>query len=209
VGLHKALLPIGSRTLIEVVIERIRPLVEQVVVIGSLRNAKRLGERLAHRVLTDLKPDCGPLMGLYTGLMRTETPLNLFVPCDMPWVEGRLVERLLASCRHGVEVVASKIPQEELHPSPGRRRNADGPEAHSGLRPPDRWWRQPFPLICHVNACRAIGALLDRRARSIQTLLDGPHTQVIRIEEPDLWRSFTNVNTLSDYAALTEAAVAP
>lgn len=182
-GREKALLPIGSHTLIEFVIQRLRPFVERVVVIGNAHNAPQLYTLPVEAVLTDLKPDCGPLMGIYTGLMHTETALNLLVPCDMPWVEGRLIEQLLRRCDGDIRVVAS------LHPTEGI---------------------QPFPLICDVNACRTIGALLDRHERSLQALLDEPHTQLVRIEEPDLWHSFTNVNTLSDYAKLTdEAAVTP
>jgi len=174
-GRDKALLPVGSQTLIEVVMERIQPLVEQVVVIGSPRNVQPLEEQLTRTILTDLKPDCGPLMGIYTGLMQTKTTLNLFIPCDMPWVEGRLIERLAARCCEALPVVASRHPREGT---------------------------QPFPLVCHVKACRAIGALLDRQERSLQALVGGPHARVVTIEEPDLWHSFTNINTLSDYAKL-------
>ena len=176
-GRDKALLPVGDQRLIELVIQRIRPAVERLMVIGGARNAPHLRDLPADAVLMDLKPDHGPLMGIYTGLMHTETPLNLFVPCDMPWIEWRLVELLLSSCRGDIEAVAS------LHPLEGV---------------------QPFPLICHVRACRAIGALLNRGERSLQSLLHQPRTQLIKIEEPGLWRSFTNVNTLSDYAKLTD-----
>jgi molybdopterin-guanine dinucleotide biosynthesis protein A len=176
-GRDKALLPVGSQTLIEMVIERIQSLVERVAVIGSPRNVQWLGKRLAHTVLTDVTPDCGPMMGVYTGLMHTETALNLFVSCDMPWVDGQFIERLLSRCQGDIRVVAS------LHPSEGI---------------------QPFPLICDVKACRTIGALLDRGERSLQALMRHPDTQLVRVEAPELWRSFTNVNTVADYAKLAE-----
>jgi molybdopterin-guanine dinucleotide biosynthesis protein A len=182
IGRDKALLPVGDQRLIERVIQRVRPSVERLVVIGGAHNAPQLHDLPADAILMDLKPDHGPLMGIYTGLMHTETPLNLFVPCDMPWIQWHLVELLLSSCRGEVEAVASLHPFEEV---------------------------QPFPLICHVRACRTIRALLDRGERSLQSLLRKPRTQLVRIEEPDLWRSFTNVNTLADYAKLTEVAVAP
>ena len=97
----------------------------------------------------------------------------------MPWVEGRLIDRLVRACRDGIEVVAS------LHPVEGV---------------------QPFPLVCDVKGCRTIGALLNQGARSLQTLFHQPRTQLVSIEEPDLWRSFTNVNTVADYAKLTDEA---
>lgn len=164
------------------VMERLAPHVERLVVIAHPRNAVALRALPVDGVLTDLKPDHGPLMGVYTGLMHTETPLNLFVPCDMPWIEARLIQRLLDACDGHTELIAG------LHP-------LEGP--------------QPFPLVCQTSVCQAVGALLDHGARSLQALLDHPRARLVRIEDPAWWRSFTNVNTLSDYAKLTEAAVAP
>lgn len=182
-GRDKALLPVGDQRLIELVIQRVRPSVERLMVIGGAHNAPQLHDLLADAVLTDLESGHGPLMGIYTGLMHTETPLNLFVPCDMPWIEWRLVELLLSSCGGNVEAVASLHPLEEV---------------------------QPFPLICHVRACRVIGALLDRGEFSLQALLRQPQARLVTIEEPALWRSFINVNTLADYAQLNhEATLTP
>ena len=176
-GRDKALLPVGDQWLIELVIRRVRPAVDRLMVIGGAHNALPLHGLPADAVLMDLKPDHGPLMGIYTGLMQTETPLNLFVPCDMPWIARRLVELLLSVCHGEVEAVASLDPAGEV---------------------------QPFPFISHVKACRAIGALLDRGERSLQSLLRQQRTQLVRIEEPDLWRSFMNINTLADYAKLID-----
>ena len=181
-GREKALLPVGGQKLIELVIQRVRPSVERLLVIGGAHNTKPLRDLPADAVLIDLKPDHGPLMGIYTGLLHTETRLNLFVPCDMPWIDGRLIERLAGACDGDAEVVAS------LHPTEGI---------------------QPFPLLCHVKACRTIGTLLNRREQALQALLRQPGAQLITVDEPELWRSFTNVNTLADYAKLTEAAIAP
>lgn len=182
IGRDKAWLPVGEQTLIEVVINRIRPLVEQVVVIGSFRNRSQCEGLPVQAVLTDLSPGGGPLMGVYTGLMSSSTSSNLFVPCDMPWVEGRLIRQLMRAARDGFEAVASRHPLEGL---------------------------QPFPLICHVKACRTIGALLDRGERSLQALLQQPMSHVVMVEDPALWRSFTNVNTLEDYAKLSEEIALP
>jgi len=180
-GRDKAFLPIGSRPLIEVVVQRLRPLVKRIVIVGNAQNLQRLRATLsADAILTDVEPGYGPLMGIYTGLMHTETSWNLFLPCDMPWIDGRLIERLTGACHRDAEVIAS------LHPTEGI---------------------QPFPLLCHVKACRTIGALLNRGERALQMLLRQPGARLVTVDEPALWRSFTNVNTVSDYAKLTEATV--
>jgi molybdopterin-guanine dinucleotide biosynthesis protein A len=180
-GRDKAFLPIGSRPLIEIVAQRLRPFVERLVIIGNAHNLQRLRETLtADAMMTDVQPGYGPLMGIYTGLMHTETSWNLFLPCDMPWIDGRLIERLAGAAHGEAEIVAS------LHPTEGI---------------------QPFPLLCHVKACRTIGALLNRGERALQVLLRQPGAQLVPVNEPELWRSFTNVNTVADYAKLTEATV--
>jgi len=181
VGRDKALLPVGQQTLIEMVIQHVQPYVGQVFVIGDVHNVRRLRDALpAQTVVTDVQPGYGPLMGIYTGLLHTETSWNLFLPCDMPWIDGRLIGRLAGACHGDGEVIAS------LHPTEGI---------------------QPFPLLCHVKACRTIGTLLNREERALQVLLRQPGARFITVGEPELWRSFTNVNTLADYAKLTEATV--
>ena len=182
-GYDKALLPIGRHRLIEIAIQRLQQHVEQLFVIGNARNTEKLhtflreDRLLVDGVLTDLQPDYGPLMGIYTGLMASETSLNLFLPCDMPWVDGRLITQLVNGYREGTETVAS------LHPLNGR---------------------QPFPLLCHTRACRTIGSLLNAGGRSLHALLGQPKTCFMNVEERELWRSFTNVNTIEDYARLSD-----
>ena len=177
-GQEKALLPVGAQRLIDVAVQRLRPHVERVIVIGHAGNVEQFRGLPVEAVLTDLKPDCGPLMGLYTGLMRSETPWNLFVPCDMPWISGRLLTRLLEQCGEDTEAVAG------LHPVDGA---------------------QPFPLLCRLEAGRTVGALLDRGERSLRAFLRCPQTRLVRVEEPELLRSFANVNTPADYRELIDA----
>ena len=171
-GRDKAFLPVGSRRMIELVIQRLRPSVERLAVLGSAVNIGRLRRLPVEAAFVDVRPHRGPLMGVYTGLLYTETPWNVFVSCDMPWIDGRLIERLMAASGGAFPMVAARHPLEGL---------------------------QPFPLVCHASACRAVGALLDRGERSLQALLSGPGARLVRIEEPELWRSFTNVNTAADY----------
>ncbi len=179
-GREKAFLKIGSRTLIERVIENLRPCVEHVSAIGHPGNRRQLCDLPLDNVLVDYRCGQGPLMGIYTALMHTETAWNLFVCCDMPWVEAKLIERLLAHCTADVSVIASILADEKV---------------------------QPFPMLCHVKASRSVGTLLDRGERSVYSLLRESDARLVRVEDPDIGRAFTNVNTQEDYAKLYCAAV--
>lgn len=177
-GRDKALLPVDGQMLIELVIKRLRPYVERLLVVAHPANAPHFTSLPVDAVLTDFYPGHGPLMGIYTGLMAADTPLSLVVPCDMPWIKRRLIARLVSGCQMGMELVAGR------HPTDGV---------------------QPFPLACRASACRTIGRLLDRGERSLQALLRQPGAHVSLIEDPALWPCFTNVNTLADYANLHTA----
>ena len=175
-GRDKAQLPVGQRTLIEAVLQRLRPTVDRLVVIGHPNHVEAFRFLPSvEEILVDAEPGQGPLMGVYTGLIHTRTSLNLFVPCDMPWIAGELIRRLVQVSLQGAEVVGS------LHPVEGI---------------------QPFPLVCHRKVCRTVRELLNQKQRPVQELLRLPRARLVRIEEPGLWRSFTNINTVSDYAEL-------
>lgn len=181
-GRDKAFLPTQHGTLIELVSRRLRASVDRVVVIGHPRNAPRLTACAVGEVVTDLALGFGPLMGIYTGLMMTQSDLNVFLPCDMPWVDGRLITRLLTHVQQQVEVVASAHPLEGM---------------------------QPFPLVCHRRATRAVGRLLSQGVRSIQMWLGLPEARVITVAEPWLWRSFANINTVADYLDVSSPHALP
>ena len=181
-GREKAWLTVGSKALIEIVIGRLRPHVNRLVVIGNAENAQRCRALPVDEVLFDYQPDRGPLMGLFTGLMETRTPVNVFVGCDMPWIEARVLGRLRSVCDRRTMIVASRHPLEGI---------------------------QPLPLICRAEACRTIGALLNHGESSLRALVSQPAARIVMIEEPELWRSFLNVNTVVDYVQLCDAIALP
>jgi len=76
-GTDKSRLRLGHRTML-----------------GQIRaEAKRTG--LPVRVIRrDLVPHCGPLGGIYTALKTTEAVCVLFLPCDMPFIEGELLKTM-------------------------------------------------------------------------------------------------------------------
>jgi len=183
-GRDKAFLRVGRRTLVEHVAQRLRPSVTRLTVIGSAANAERLRAIAApgEPVLEDVRPERGPLMGVYTGLMAAADPVAVFVPCDMPWVEPELVARLVAACAAGAAAAASVVPDDGWH---------------------------PFPLAVRTVAARAAGALLDADRGAMRGFLDAVDARVLTIEESWLRRSFLNLNTPADLAALERDALAP
>jgi molybdenum cofactor guanylyltransferase len=87
-GRDKALLRLGSRTLLEIVAERTRSVAGELFIVAS--NGARYAE-LGFRVVPDLVPDSGSLGGIYSALRATVYEQCLVVGCDMPFLNDRLL----------------------------------------------------------------------------------------------------------------------
>ena len=117
-GIDKGLAPYRGRPLIEWVIERIEPQVDEFVI-----NANRSPERYAAYgvpVIPDVLGDFpGPLAGLHAGLVRASHDWVLTIPCDTPSLPRDLVARMQAGLSsENIEVVVAANPDgwEPRHP---------------------------------------------------------------------------------------------
>ena len=92
-GSDKGLQQLRGRPMIDWVIERFAPQVDELLV-----NANRNVERYAafgHRVVADQIPDnAGPLAGLHAALSAATYPLVATAPCDSPFLPADLIFRL-------------------------------------------------------------------------------------------------------------------
>jgi molybdopterin-guanine dinucleotide biosynthesis protein A len=103
-GRDKAFLPFGQGVLIERVIEVIRQVADEVILIT---NAPALYQRFGLPMFADVIPDAGSLGGIYTGLVSMNTPYGLCLACDMPFVKPAFL-RFLCDTAAEADVV---IPQ--------------------------------------------------------------------------------------------------
>ena len=93
-GRRKALETIDGKSLIEYVIERLRPLTDQMLIVTSQEQADLLSDS-GDEILVDIFPDMGPLGGLYTGLLAARSSYSLVVACDMPFLSTDLLRYMI------------------------------------------------------------------------------------------------------------------
>jgi len=129
------------------------------------------------RVIHDLVPDNGPLMGLYTGLSAIHQTHALVSAVDMPLIQPELVHFLLS------------LPRDDSLLIP---RVHDAPQVLLALYP-----RAVLPSI-HER--------LEAGRRDPRSLLDVVPVRYIEeaqlwVVDPQL-RSFVNVNTMEEYKSL-------
>src|SRR3954466_7439277 len=82
-GVDKGLVELQGRTMVEHVLQRLAPQVDDVL-INANQNAERYAS-FGHRVIADvLGGFAGPLAGLQAALTHASHPRVLTVPCDSP-----------------------------------------------------------------------------------------------------------------------------
>ena len=95
-GVEKPLLPLGDRTLIEHVLDRLG---EQLgpVIVSCRPGARRRYEALGHPLVHDRVADGGPVAGIAAGLHEAGTEWCLVCPGDTPVFPDDLPQRLWAA----------------------------------------------------------------------------------------------------------------
>jgi len=93
-GRHKAFESINGKSIIERVIGRLESLSERMLIVTSSENTKFpfIGKS---EVVIDLEPDRGPLGGIYTGLLASNSSHIIAVACDMPFLNTDLLRYMI------------------------------------------------------------------------------------------------------------------
>jgi molybdopterin-guanine dinucleotide biosynthesis protein A len=90
-GRDKAFLPFGTGRLIERVIEVLRQVTGDVILIT---NTPEPYQPFGLPMFSDVIPEAGSLGGIYTGLVSAKTPYSLCLACDMPFVKPEFLRFL-------------------------------------------------------------------------------------------------------------------
>jgi molybdopterin-guanine dinucleotide biosynthesis protein A len=171
-GQDKAHLPWGDRTLVEHVIETLRPVTDEIIVVA--KDAVSFSH-LRARVVEDLVRGAHALGGLYTGLRLAAHERCFVCACDTPFLNPALIQFLIQQA-DGWDLVIPRT-REGLQPLHAVYRRSILPAMEEQLRMQQWDLRALVPNV---------------RARVI-----GPE-QIARLDPAAL--SFFNVNTPEDYA---------
>jgi molybdopterin-guanine dinucleotide biosynthesis protein A len=90
-GRDKSMLPVNGRPLHAHIVEQLRPDFDEVVISGD--DAGRFSGTDA-RVIPDITPGQGPLMGILSALEATAHDLNFVTACDIPEMNPMFIRRM-------------------------------------------------------------------------------------------------------------------
>ena len=91
-GQNKAFLEIGGIRLIDRIIEEMKNIFKQVILVTNKKNDY---DYLGIPIVEDLIKGLGPIGGIYTGLMSISNQAGFFAACDMPLINKQLVRYMV------------------------------------------------------------------------------------------------------------------
>lgn len=92
-GRDKGMIYFNGARMIEHVIRALKPCVSSIMIVANDERYERFGLQ----VVKDIIHECGPMGGIYTGLINSSTKLNVTVSCDIPFVSTALIRTLAES----------------------------------------------------------------------------------------------------------------
>ena len=169
-GADKAFLRIGDRTLIEGIVEKMARIGDEVIIVT---NSPQKYSHLKARLVGDVYPGKGALVGIYSGLKAAHSHHSLVVACDMPFLDLRLL-RYMILLSLGQDVVIPRV---------------------GGLTEPlhaiySKQCLQPIERVLAVSSLRIVDFFPEVRVRYIEE-------QEIKLFDPQRL-SFFNINTPAD-----------
>ncbi|MDP1521837.1 molybdenum cofactor guanylyltransferase MobA [Methylotenera sp.] len=171
-GVDKGLVLLKQKPLIQHVIERLAPQVDEILINANRKITHY--QTFGYTVLKDEVEDfLGPLAGFSLGLQHAEHDYLLTVPCDSPLLPLDLAHRLmLALLEHKAEIAVASS-DDNTH---------------------------PVFCLCKKNVLPSLTAYLqqgERRVSAWQKSLN-----YIEVDFSDCSDAFVNLNTFEDLAAL-------
>lgn len=103
-GEDKGLMLFEEKPMIQHIIDRIKPLVNHVIIISDNSSYQQFG----HPVFEDLIKGKGPMAGILTGLQHSTTNKNVILSCDVPFVNEVLIKLLIANAKNTDVVIPEK-----------------------------------------------------------------------------------------------------
>jgi len=91
-GVNKSLLKVESKTIIEVVQDKISKLFKELLVVT---NEPELYQFLNLKIYEDIFPGKGPLAGIHSGLVHSKTQQNFILSCDIPLITTDMINTII------------------------------------------------------------------------------------------------------------------
>ena len=173
-GRYKALVELNGESLVQRVVSKLSFLNSDVIIV--LAKGQQLSQITGCqklKIVTDAYPGSGPLIGICTGLLNSESAYNLVVACDMPLLNQHLLGYML-KVSAGFDVTIPRVGD----------------------------FVEPLHAVYSKSCLEVIEKLLGEDSLKIDRLLSLVKVRYVETEEIDSFDpqhlSFFNINTEAD-----------
>jgi len=170
-GQDKAFLEIDNEPIINAQLRALKKLFKEIIIVTNL--PEKYGVVKGIKVVSDIILHQGPLGGIYSGLMASNSFYNFVVACDMPYIDTGLIEYMYKKSS-GYDAVVPRLNKRY----------------------------EPLYSFYSKNCLKFIGQLLDKKMFKINKLFSKIMVKEISSEEIGQFalgaRIFTNINTRED-----------
>ncbi len=111
-GFNKALIDVGGRPIISLLIDQVRQLTNRIVISSNDDCSYRF---LNFPVVPDRFAGCGPLAGLHAAMREHKCSLYIVLACDLPNLQAGLLRRLV-SLAEGFDAAIPRTNDGVAHP---------------------------------------------------------------------------------------------
>jgi len=181
-GHNKVFETVGNRSLLEQVISCVSSVCSDVIIVTAPeRTVPQLDSQPKLKIVTDIFPGKGPLIGIYTGVAASKSFYNLVVASDMPFLNQTLL-RYMIELTSDFDVVVPRLGN----------------------------LVEPLHAVYSKNCLTPIENMMEQNKLSVYELLDLVKVRYVEAEEIDRLDpqhlSFFNVNTKADLQWARELA---
>jgi molybdopterin-guanine dinucleotide biosynthesis protein A len=173
---------VGSKSLLEQVVACVDSLSDEIIIVTAEEQlVPRLTGYSDLRVVADIYPGKGPLVGIYTGLKASASFCNLVVAADMPFLNQALLRYMLEMV-NGFDLVTPRI----------------GGQV------------EPLHAVYTQGCVAAIEKMMEEGELGVHKLCSRVNVRYVEADEITRFdpeqRSFFNINTEGDLQAAREMA---
>jgi len=91
-GEDKALMKVGSKSIIELMIDKLKPFCNEIIISTNITEKY---SQFGYKVVPDKFKNSGPLAGIYSSLLETNSERNFVISCDLPLVSQNVIQKII------------------------------------------------------------------------------------------------------------------
>lgn len=185
-GKDKALMKVGEKTIIEIIIEKLKPFCEEIII--SADDVEKY-YKFGSKVVPDKYKDSGPLAGIYSSLLESNTEKNFIISCDLPLVSSGLIKQLIEM--NSDKEIILPVADGKYHQLCGIYSKSVLEKAEEILREGEKEKRR-----------KGEGEKARKRKTSVKRLLDVCEVELVDVTKTVRENEFLNMNTKEEFAII-------